>query len=374
MLGITLNSQSRIMRTLFLYIILLSTVLSASAQINVGTKIDIKIAAGKISEALHQEIRAAQAYFILRPADRDHREQIAAILEEVWTVSDIALIDEEQVCELPPSGKYLFFDIDRSITSRARSNSPGPVSTAAERARYRSNPVSRVPIPYFHLHLWLRGAEQPYKKKELAALEEEGQEPYTRYEKRTIARVEVHGYNPYSYQNPNYDAYTENYDIPCQPSPFGSNIYQNMRPGFLKNYLQEINRRLSNKETRFLYAESHLDTELQRLKYDTLFVPEYALDEFRANNAQKKRRNEESLFDDYEFPYKVISSEALSDKILQEETPFYYLSCIRNNYDTAFYSVVNSKTGVIIYSDFKHKRRVFNRLEIEKLSDRIGRS
>ena len=361
------------MRILLLCWFLLGNLYWANAQINVGSNMIPKLAAGKISPETYADIQSAQAYFLLRDADQRDSAVIAGILAEAWTLCPVAVIPHAAACDLPEDGNYLFMDIDRSTRNYVQNSRPPLAMGDAQydrlnQARHRASRQRGVK-PMIHFHLWLRGEAVAYKNWELRAMKGD-EEPPTRYEKRTIARVDMHAINllgttPSTFNNQG------NHDINCGKSLFNRSGFSNWEPGFLKNYLQEIVRNVENQETRFLYQEKRNEGELGQLQSQTLYVPNYAMKVIQP--IMVRRHRPEDLMDDYEHPYELISGDALSQKILLNEEPFFYLSCIRNLKGTAFYNVVNSATGQIIYSDFEHKRLNFERNDVRRLSNAIGR-
>ncbi|MGZ5244654.1 MAG: hypothetical protein ACXWW0_12110, partial [Bacteroidia bacterium] len=115
----------------------------------------------------------------------------------------------------------------------------------------------------------------------------------------------------------------------------GESYFPNWRPGFIKNYLQQLQRDLKiseDKKTKVFVANP---AALKILKNDTLYTPHDDL---------KK----------YPYKTKVISMDELSDKIINDKEPFYYLLSV-DLLMTEFTYVANSKTGEIIFQ-LEHPR------------------
>jgi hypothetical protein len=99
-------------------------------------------------------------------------------------------------------------------------------------------------------------------------------------------------------------------------------------------------------------AKIYNEQELNKLKTSTLYVPDYVLVKFNMfTGDESKQHKEEDLFEDYKLKYQVLSTKKLNDNILSDPAGFYYLLYVKSSTDK-FVSVVNSKTGEIIYSEY----------------------
>ena len=161
----------------------------------------------------------------------------------------------------------------------------------------------------------------------------------------------------------------------------------NKTPGMIKNYLQYLNSCLSNKLAINCQKNIAVSAKLATLKNDTLYIPKYVLKglafEYIKNGrsvevkATRVKRKASEIFKDYTFPYKVISDAQLSDKILTCEKSFYYLMYICSNTDR-YVSIVNAKTGKIVYLNYTRLRSTKNDMlflnpkDIKKLIKKIS--
>lgn len=125
-------------------------------------------------------------------------------------------------------------------------------------------------------------------------------------------------------------------------------IYDN-KIGYLYNNIQNMNNHITNQIKISFFSEPEVSSQISKLKTDTLYIPFdlYCLYTFKTLK-EKYKDNFEKFKDDYDFPYNVLSSEDISNKIVNGEE-FYYLRF--NLIETEkLVQVVNSKTGEVIYS------------------------
>jgi len=68
------------------------------------------------------------------------------------------------------------------------------------------------------------------------------------------------------------------------------------------------------------------------------------------NGDESKRLDEKEIFEDYKYPYKLLTVKELNSKILNEKEPFYYLAYVKVS-PLKCINIIDSQTGEIIYSD-----------------------
>lgn len=125
--------------------------------------------------------------------------------------------------------------------------------------------------------------------------------------------------------------------------------FYNFDLGYIKNYFQELNRKLDNEEVYKIEDGIVNKEKLKELQDKVLYVPEWVLKKYNALAATwGKTRTAEKLFKKYNFKYEIISNESINDKILAKDD-FYYLMHTQFN-QKKIISVINSLTGEIIYS------------------------
>lgn len=142
-----------------------------------------------------------------------------------------------------------------------------------------------------------------------------------------------------SYQDPNL----------ITNSDYGKDGHiRNWNVGILKNYLQLILMIMDGKAVKL--ADYRDKAELDNLKAQTLYIPDYTFINFDKWTGDESKRFEVSdIMKDYDLTYKVVTSEELSQKILNVENPIYYLIYVKNS-TTKFVYIVNSQNGKIVYA------------------------
>jgi len=78
------------------------------------------------------------------------------------------------------------------------------------------------------------------------------------------------------------------------------------------------------------------------------------------------------LFTDYGFKYEVLESDLLSDKILNDDKPFYYLMYHNVNAQKMI-TITNSITGEIIYCDHTIQSVNMKSKDLKKLAKEINK-
>jgi hypothetical protein len=123
--------------------------------------------------------------------------------------------------------------------------------------------------------------------------------------------------------------------------------------GIIKNYLQMLTTDLKMDKPYDLYRKINIASEMHTLKNDTLFIPEYIFDDQGLiMGFNKSRSSGDEFLAKYKAPYKIISNDDLSSKILTASKPFYYFLCLKRGMIEKFLMVVNAKTGAVVYSTY----------------------
>lgn len=145
-------------------------------------------------------------------------------------------------------------------------------------------------------------------------------------------------------------------DISIQIVPFPIYSRYNWGAGTLKNYLQLFTTHINSgkkKNNRYHQYTHKKDEELQNLKNDTLYIPDYILVNNHpfAGYGNKQKTEPEKLCKRYKGAYKIVSLDELDDLILGNRRIYYLnFSHIQAN---KYVNVINSETGKIVYSTFK---------------------
>ena len=156
---------------------------------------------------------------------------------------------------------------------------------------------------------------------------------------------------------------------------FNEEVFYNYKLGFLKNYFQFINDKISNNENYWFYQEDSFTEKIADLKSKTLYVPAYLMKHLVRDEENNEKVDEklEDYFKDYSYKYELIEDDEINNKILNNEE-FYYLRYARVNAER-FIQIVNSKTGEIIYTNYKSGMSIrLKPKHIEEISKIISKS
>ncbi len=129
-------------------------------------------------------------------------------------------------------------------------------------------------------------------------------------------------------------------------------VFQNYKPGFLKNYFQKLSNILETRDAYWLY-EDEKSKELAKLSTEPLYIPSYLNIKFNPLTAKDRIMHSEyteDLFKKYKYEFQIESVNKISDRIMNKEE-FYYFRYCRMNTDR-FLQIVNSLTGEIIYRKY----------------------
>lgn len=133
----------------------------------------------------------------------------------------------------------------------------------------------------------------------------------------------------------------------------GSGYIYQWNPALLKNYLILLSAKLSTGNKESFKDDVTVKPQLELLRNQKL----YCLgDNLKRKNFMTGRTNGsgdiKEVFEDYKFPYQSITGQELEKKIFNDTEPFYYLLLTKVAANIKIISVVNSKTGEVIYSRY----------------------
>lgn len=301
--------------------LLVSLVFFAFIAKNANSQIQISISnAEEIGK-----LKTGTTYVVMKDPNSPKTKDYIEAFKNNWTISKIEFIKYSEV------GKYLkpenfFFTLGGYVTSVA------PMQLYSSGGKHRVDATTT----HIYLELW-RCSEDFYKKKMKKKDKELGES-----DKISLAKIELFTDFP-TLSDPN-KLYQSQYD--------GDGHIRNWGPGILKNYIQLVTTYL-NKGTEVNMAKSITnEIELKKLKSQTLFVPDYVLIKFnKFTGDESKKHEEKELFDDFKLKYKLLSTEELNQKILNDKEGFFYLVYIKSSTDK-YISVINSLTGEMIYTKY----------------------
>lgn len=258
------------------------------------------------------KIKTGTTFFAMKdPASPKAAAYVDAILKN-WTINKAECI------------KYT--DVEKNI---ATNNSF--VTITADMTTFKSNSNTDTHI---FMELWTTNGNFKYDPKKRKHFNQE--------DKITIATVEIFPdfttqFNPSSIYKMDYDT---------------GGHFKNWNAGIVGNYIQQLDLLINKGETRLAKTDFYNKDEIGKLNSQTLYFPDYVLTKFAKNSDDESTISEsKEIFEGYNLPYKQISMEELSGKILNDETAFYYLLLIKT-ISEKFITVTNSKTGEIIYSSY----------------------
>lgn len=168
------------------------------------------------------------------------------------------------------------------------------------------------------------------------------------------------------------------YPVSSATPKYADNFYQyaelhNWYAGYLKNMLQEVSHYITIEEERS-YFERGSTEEVGQLKTNTLYIPEYALIKFNKRTGDESEKHDlAKLFGRYKFDHKVVSTQELSDMILDSTKTIYYFSYVKSS-THLFYNIINSQTGEIVYSFYKGNHYNLQPKRIAKLQRAVKRN
>lgn len=155
------------------------------------------------------------------------------------------------------------------------------------------------------------------------------------------------------------------------------NNYLNFKPGFIKNYLQQVNNSLVLGEPIKMYGQNKVDNQIKLLKNKVLYVPNYLKDarieSYVYGIKNKTKFSYEKLLEDYGFEYEVIEVDKLSDMIVNSKEPIYYFMYHNINANKII-TITNSLTGEIIYQDHTKQSLNIKSKDFEKIAKEISKS
>lgn len=313
------------MRIVIISLILLATT-NTFGQINVGPNENYQLKTGEFEQANLNKLKSSKTLFVYRDSDNVNLELFESTLSEVWDYTELEFVSYKEYTSRTYDESYSFFTIGGRHQIKTSS----------------SDMVTRN--THIFLTLWMINGNK----------------------KLTFCRIELY---------PTFTTYQKAKDTEDNVSLMVKHLYEesklhNWNLLYLKNALQLVNEKLTKSDEHWI-ANSEVYSDLSHLKNDTLYIPEYTLIKFGAfTGDESKRHNVKKLFKKYPYPYKVLSMEELLEKALHSEKPLYYLSYIKSSTDK-YVSVVNAKTGELLYSDYSPVSYNIKDKDFKKLAKEI---
>lgn len=155
--------------------------------------------------------------------------------------------------------------------------------------------------------------------------------------------------------------------------------YLNGMEGNIRNMIQYINSELLKRSEKDLFSSVKNESELSKLKDAVLFLPNYwygekgtILENLKDGDKYVKAHADfiKNLKNKYPYKMQVISRSDLNTKILSAGEDFYYINYIQSSADKIV-SIVNGKTGEVIYSEVTKNSYRIKEKDIEKIAKAI---
>lgn len=287
-----------------------------------NTNANAQIAITNVSEIA--KVKNGTTYIAMKDPNAPKAKEFVEAIKNSWTLSKFEFI------------KYS--EIEKYIAPTSSFLTIGGYETNAQFTTLYRNGSSKNGINWSNTHIYLElwtCSDKYFAAKKKKAFDNK--------DKNQVARIELFTDFP-TLMNPD-NLYQTDYDA--------SGHIRNWSPAILKNYIQSLTMFVNKGEEKKLYDEVINKAEVKNLANTTLFVPDYVLTKFnKFTGDESKKHDEKDIFEDYKFNYKLISTDELNTKILNDKNPFFYMIYIKSSTDK-FVSVINSATGELIYSAYE---------------------
>ncbi|MES2410677.1 MAG: hypothetical protein V4535_04455 [Bacteroidota bacterium] len=274
------------------------------------------------------KIKNGTTFFAMKDPASPKAAAYADAIKKSWTFSKVECIKYTEV-EKNIAPNNSFVTIGANMTS--------------------SNSTMESTETRIYLELWTTNGKYTYDPKK--------RKHFNQADKISLATIELFA-----------DFTAQNYPSSLYKMDYGADGHlENWSPGVIANYIQQLIILLNKGETREAKTVFYNKDELKKLASETLLIPDYVMTKFSKNaDDESKKYDTKEIFDGFNLTYKLLSSEELSDKIMNNPTPFYYLLFIKTK-DEKFVTVTNSKTGEIIYTDYSGSTSNFKSSDLKDL-------
>ena len=315
----------------FSFFILLS--IPSFSQINVGSvgeEDNIRRALVKFTPGSLKALKNTNTVFVYGSRDEENLTELKEVLSKIWTFNDLKFQSySDFIADTVENNNISYISIDMKSTQYSNSNGSTYYKT------------------YIYLVLWMSNDDNT---------------PYT------FARIDL--FPSYSSITGVQDILFHGVDGDYQNYLYEKAIYRNWNLGFLKNALQLVNNHLIEGNEKWM-NEQILTNDVKELKSKTLYISESSLIKFGKFSGDESEKHEVTkLLKNYEFKYKVVSDETLSNLITEDDEVIYYVSYVKSCTDK-FFAIVNSQTGEIIYSNYDNNSYNIDSGDFSRLSKSI---
>lgn len=327
-----------------LLLAVLSISIGTMAQINVGSNLT---EGGKFKEEDLMRLKRSTLVYFIRESEKGRIDEYQRVVDKVWTYCKAEVRPFAEFNELRNKPGYSFLMITPRHEAFATGTSGATGGVASRNPWGGVHGSQQKSIEYFFLQLWMRKNGKSEKDNKY-------------YFSRVELNMDLSTKLLVRQEEPEKERYAPFYQM--------TDEIGNLNPGMLQTYLAIINRYLTEEKVLEIFEEHTDDTELKAMATDTLFIPEYV---FQGTDKRKKTFPAE-LFRDYPYPYKVVGSEWLSDRILRGDTVKYLL--FTENYNRITYTIYNSGSKQIVLSRTSLAASNLRSKDFADLARRIGKA
>jgi hypothetical protein len=307
------------MKRLFAFIFAILVFVNSNSQIYIGYQnLDTKYVIH--SEKDLPKLKNSTLIFVLPHQFLEYENEVEQIFKDVWTVSKYEIINFNNLNEYEQSDELHSF---LTLDVLGYKNSQNPFMTFYD----------------IYFNLWMYGNEKNIKKTNTTF----GRIGLSQTEENLKICKELF----------KSDNLTNTYKTLYNKANFS-----NLTLGYFKTYISIMNKVLSkNKLTKYGNEGNAKEDEKQLipLSKETLYIPDYIILKYtKSKKIKEEKLNANDLMEDYPFNWKISTNEEISDKIINNEKPIYYLvysidDIMRN------YMIYNSLNSELIYFDFDTK-------------------
>jgi len=328
---------SRMIRTLFTLLFSLM-VYQAGAQYQIGdAQIPTGGKAGHLDDDDLETLKASTTVFVLQSKDEDRAGDFAKSIADVWKLTPFIVASPKELYKYTGL-KYAIFSFGGFIVSTSHSSSThlsydltipkvnrhGEITGRKMLARF-------ILSPDFETIEAINRPAAPFSGKK-------GREEKEENQANTL---------------------------------YNHARYSNWGPGQIRGYLKAINDGLTNAERRGLFDGIKESDLMKPLTKDTLYLPMYLKDHFNAFNGNETTKDEdgddEAAGEAYPYPHRYINENELEKMLVNATKPVYHLIYVRSS-TNKYVSIVEAKSGTIIYSNFKNMSYNFKMKDLKQIA------
>ncbi len=316
------------MKKQIIFLVFLFMLTTINAQVSVGPK---HIGKSKnFPKGRLDKFKGTETIFVL--SDIIDQETYKKILDDSWDITPYKLVKQDDFDILNyVDDKYSFAHLEGyHVTKTTKSG-------------------AQVDYLYIYINFFMLDAED--LKKDLSKLKKTSK----KYKKKVVKAISSNRENL-----ARIDMFPKDTFLPTalssdseviMDSIYNKDVFYNYKSGFLKNYFQKVNNQLKTGEKYWMYENDNLP-ELKKLAKQTLYIPNYHLNEFNPWKMRNKKDKDgfKKVISNYEYKFDFQDENEMDKRILAGEE-FYYLRFVRVN-SQKFVHIVNSKTGEIIYRNY----------------------